>query len=294
MHIPHHLSSYVPPDAQVRDSDILSLATFDDSWSLRMQGPELVTPAQMPAATAHSLHHFLLLDAGEARLFAQGALHEITAPAVVNIPIGIPFEVDGLRGARGVIMTVPVHELPEVMRMSVARPSRLAALFTCDATEELIAIMAKIKAELAGVHVFRTAALRALATLFAITALRETEAAPAPMPVAKRSKYLTRILPEIRAHLQQRLSVQDYALRIGISSIHFNRLCRQLMHCSAHELIENIRFQEACRLLTHSDKSISEIGYLLGFEDPSYFSRAFQRNLHETPSDYRRKRRDNG
>ena len=294
MHIPHHLSSYVPPDAQARAADILTLVAFDDSWSLRVPDPQQPAMAGKPAATAHSLHRFLLLHAGEARLFAQNALHEITAPVVVNIPIGIAFEVELLRGARGAIMTVPVHELPEVMRMSVARPSRLAELFTCTATGELSAIMAKIAAELAGSHVFRTAALRALATLFALTALRETEAAPAPMPAAKRSKYLTRILPEIRAHLQHRLSVQDYAQRIGISAIHFNRLCRQLMHCSAHELIENIRFQEACRLLTHSDKSISEIGYLLGFDDPSYFSRAFQRNLHETPSDYRRKRRDNG
>lgn len=294
MHIPHHLSSYVPPAAQASAADILTLIAFDDSWSLRGQGLEPAAAAEKPAATAHSLHRFLLLEAGEARLFAQGALHDIAAPVVVNIPIGITFEVELLRGARGAIMTVPVHELPEVMRMSVARPSRLAALFTCTATQDLIALMAKIGAELGGSHVFRTAALRALATLFALTALRETEAAPAPMPAAKRSKYLTRILPEIRAHLHQRLSVQDYARLIGISSIHFNRLCRQLMHCSAHELIENIRFQEACRLLTHSDKSISEIGYQLGFEDPSYFSRAFQRNLHETPSDYRRKRRDNG
>ena len=45
--------------------------------------------------------------------------------------------------------------------------------------------------------------------------------------------------------------------------------------------------REACRLLVYTRMTAQQIAYQLGFEDPSYFSRVFQRNLHISPSAYR-------
>ena len=288
MSIPGYLSSYVAPNTAPGSGDILAIEPLS-SW----QNTRFDLPATL-GQNAHSLHRFIHLEQGQACLRARHKVYPLEPQTIVNIPIGLEFRLDLMSDATGDMLTVSVHELPEVMRMSVARPTRLAQLFSCQATAGLQQMLRQMKDELSGTGVFRTAALRSMATLFAIAALRETEEQSSQAPVPPRSKYLTRILPLIRAHLEKRLSVRDYSDILGISPMHFNRLCRQLMHCSAHELIENIRFQEACRLLTHSDQSIAEIGYKLGFDDPSYFSRAFQRNILETPSDYRRKRRDTG
>ena len=44
---------------------------------------------------------------------------------------------------------------------------------------------------------------------------------------------------------------------------------------------------EAQRLLTHTSQSIKEIGFQLGFEDPSYFVRFFRKHTGQTPVAFR-------
>ena len=64
-------------------------------------------------------------------------------------------------------------------------------------------------------------------------------------------------------------------------------LCRGATGRSASQQIETARMTEAARLLAFTRMSAAEIGYRLGFEDPSYFSRRFRAVRGETPTDYR-------
>jgi AraC-like DNA-binding protein len=57
------------------------------------------------------------------------------------------------------------------------------------------------------------------------------------------------------------------------------------------KMIEQIRFQVAARLLVESDAKVIDIGYDLGYSDPSHFSRAFRRWSGIPPSAYRDRRR---
>ena len=50
--------------------------------------------------------------------------------------------------------------------------------------------------------------------------------------------------------------------------------------------------QEARRLLAYTLMDVAEVGYRLGYEDPSYFSRAFRRETGLSPSAFRRPYRD--
>jgi AraC family 4-hydroxyphenylacetate 3-monooxygenase operon regulatory protein len=47
--------------------------------------------------------------------------------------------------------------------------------------------------------------------------------------------------------------------------------------------------QEARRLLLYTGGSANEICYRLGFKDPAYFSRFFQRHAQMTPGEYRQR-----
>jgi len=58
---------------------------------------------------------------------------------------------------------------------------------------------------------------------------------------------------------------------------------------SASAYIEAHIIQEACRLLAFTQLSVAEVGYRLGFADPSYFSRRFRAVQQETPSVYRQR-----
>ncbi|MGQ1788442.1 ATP-binding protein [Saccharicrinis sp. GN24d3] len=55
------------------------------------------------------------------------------------------------------------------------------------------------------------------------------------------------------------------------------------------DFILNIKLRKAAELLKSSDKTISEIGFMCGFADPSYFSVVFKRYFKESPSAFRSK-----
>jgi AraC-like DNA-binding protein len=45
---------------------------------------------------------------------------------------------------------------------------------------------------------------------------------------------------------------------------------------------------EIQRLLLHSDLNINQIGYRLGFDDPSYFVKYFKKHTKISPSEFRK------
>jgi AraC-like DNA-binding protein len=61
---------------------------------------------------------------------------------------------------------------------------------------------------------------------------------------------------------------------------------------TAGELIRARLLLEAKRLLLHSELTVAEIGYELGFEDPSYFSRFVRREIETSPVELRNQLRE--
>lgn len=45
---------------------------------------------------------------------------------------------------------------------------------------------------------------------------------------------------------------------------------------------------EAKRLLLHSTLNVAQVGYRLGFEDPSYFVKYFKRHSKQSPLEFRK------
>jgi AraC-like DNA-binding protein/mannose-6-phosphate isomerase-like protein (cupin superfamily) len=85
--------------------------------------------------------------------------------------------------------------------------------------------------------------------------------------------------------------VADYAAILHITPNYLNAICTRRKGKPAGELIRDRVILEAKRLLTHSDKAITEIAYDLGFEDNSYFGRFFLRHSGLTPAQFRKSQR---
>jgi transcriptional regulator GlxA family with amidase domain len=54
------------------------------------------------------------------------------------------------------------------------------------------------------------------------------------------------------------------------------------------DYVQNLRIEEAKRLLESSDQPVEEICFTVGYEDPSFFRRLFKRRTGVTPARYRR------
>jgi AraC family transcriptional activator of pobA len=81
--------------------------------------------------------------------------------------------------------------------------------------------------------------------------------------------------------------ISDYAKQLGVSQNHLNDTIKSVTGQSAGQLMKSQLLIQASMCLKHSTKSISEIAYLMGFEDPSYFSRYCKKQTGKLPSELR-------
>jgi len=94
-----------------------------------------------------------------------------------------------------------------------------------------------------------------------------------------------RLAVEHRFH--EETSLAAYAAALGVTPNHLNDTLRRETGQAAGALIRQRRLLEAKRLLLHSDLGIAEIGYRIGFGDPSYFGRFFRRAAGAAPAAFR-------
>jgi signal transduction histidine kinase/ligand-binding sensor domain-containing protein/DNA-binding response OmpR family regulator len=73
---------------------------------------------------------------------------------------------------------------------------------------------------------------------------------------------------------------------MAISRMQLHRKLKALTGLTTTEFIRTQRLKMACKLLSNSDATVSEIAYLVGFNTPSYFIKCFRETYNCTPSDY--------
>lgn len=103
--------------------------------------------------------------------------------------------------------------------------------------------------------------------------------------VANRAFVCFRQLLEQNFH--QVHTVQEYADMLHVSARTLTKYVDISAHRSTLQIINDRIVLEAKRQLRHSTLSIKEIGYGLGFEDPSYFVKFFKRLTGQMPSKFR-------
>ena len=57
--------------------------------------------------------------------------------------------------------------------------------------------------------------------------------------------------------------------------------------CTFTEYVNRLRIERSCRLLRTTRLSVAEISLAVGFEDQSYFTRIFKKQLGQSPGKYR-------
>jgi AraC family transcriptional activator of pobA len=78
-----------------------------------------------------------------------------------------------------------------------------------------------------------------------------------------------------------------YAEKLNMSTRNLNLISQSAFGKSVTEIIETRKLIEARNLLLNSGKSVSEIGYELGYNEKSYFTRVFRKRTGVTPTEYR-------
>lgn len=96
------------------------------------------------------------------------------------------------------------------------------------------------------------------------------------------------IIKYVENHYAEKITIAEIADVVGFSESHFMRYFKDIMNTSFIEYLKDYRLAMAARLLQASEDSILEVSQEVGFENLSYFNRAFKKKYGVTPSQYRK------
>lgn len=83
------------------------------------------------------------------------------------------------------------------------------------------------------------------------------------------------------------LHVNDIGRELGMSRVQVYRKVRALLGYSVNDYVVNVRLKKAKHFLLHTDKSIAEVSFEVGFSSATYFSTAFKSKFHISPKEFK-------
>ena len=83
-------------------------------------------------------------------------------------------------------------------------------------------------------------------------------------------------------------NIQFYAERLSISAKRLNQVLKEVLNETGIQLLHDRLILEAKRQIIHSENSIKEVAWLLGFKDRPYFSRFFKVHTGQTPEAFQK------
>lgn len=92
----------------------------------------------------------------------------------------------------------------------------------------------------------------------------------------------------IELHLAEPLSIETLATRLGYSKYYLSTRFKKEIGCTVNDYIKFVRIERAKRLLSTTNKNISEIAEDIGFASRSFFASTFKRCVGKTPAQYRK------
>jgi AraC-like DNA-binding protein len=95
--------------------------------------------------------------------------------------------------------------------------------------------------------------------------------------------HISRAIRWIREHYSEPVLIADLAELSGMSASSFHRHFRAATSMTPIQFQKQIRLQEARALLMTAPANVAEIGYLVGYESPSQFSREYRRTFGTPP-----------
>jgi AraC family transcriptional activator of pobA len=92
----------------------------------------------------------------------------------------------------------------------------------------------------------------------------------------------------LEENYRQERNADYYANILGISTKRLNQVLKEKLDKTGMQLIHDRIILEAKRQIIHSENSLKEIAYGLGFTDRPYFSRFFKKQTGKTPEEFQR------
>ena len=108
---------------------------------------------------------------------------------------------------------------------------------------------------------------------------------------AKRNPVVSEVCLYIRDHLAEPMTLDVLADHVHMSVSYLSRLFRKETGGTINSYVNQLRICQAKSLLEKSDRQITDIAGMVGFESAKYFSYVFKKAVGQTPQAYRQQRK---
>lgn len=103
---------------------------------------------------------------------------------------------------------------------------------------------------------------------------------------------IDRLIKYVNQNYAQQITLKELSHSLGLTPNYISKLFVENTGMSFKEYLTGVRIKNARELLENTDKPMSKVANLCGFNDSNYFSTAFKNVIGTSPMAYRRKQRN--
>lgn len=90
-------------------------------------------------------------------------------------------------------------------------------------------------------------------------------------------------------NLNKKLTLKDISEEVGYSITYLSTIFKKETNYSPLSYFSHLKITQACEYLDHTKLKIKEVAFILGYSDPYYFSKDFQKKMGISPRAYRQR-----
>lgn len=104
--------------------------------------------------------------------------------------------------------------------------------------------------------------------------------------VLRKSQGVKNAIRYMEENYMESITLEDIAEYIGISPQHFSKTFKEEMGINYIDWLTNLRIENAKKMMIEEKCTVKEVCYMVGYNDPNYFSRIFKKIEGVTPTEY--------
>lgn len=242
--------------------------------------------------THANLCHVFHIEHGGGEMRADARVIPFRAPCLLLLPSrvvhGFAYETE----TSGSVLTISEAYLQDLFHREARFERVFAEAATLRATDnDLFAgLLSRLSRELAWTAIGHAAAVEALLMTLLVEILRLAHY-EADGAVRQASGARAALVARFRALIEGRFrsgdGVEAYAEALSVTPKRLRAACLSAAAAPPLQMIQDRVTLEAKRALLYSNKTVAEVAYDLGFDDPAYFSRFFARAVGQSPRAFR-------